>query len=232
MDPTAEDLKKLCCALRRNAKDERVLFHYNGHGVPKPTQSGELWVFNKNYTQYIPVSIYDIQTWMGSPSIYVYDCSCAGHVLKAFLKYAEQRDYELKKAKNCSPTAVSFSECIHLAACDSEQTLPMHPELPADVFTVCLTTPIEMALRWFVTQNRLLKNISPDLIAKLPGRLNDRRTPLGELNWIFTAVTDTIAWNTLPRELFKKLFRQDLMVAALFRNVRHFISFVHRILNT
>jgi hypothetical protein len=34
---------------------------------------------------------------------------------------------------------------------------------------------------------------------RIPGRLNDRRTPLGELNWIFTAVTDTIAWNVLPR---------------------------------
>lgn len=22
---------------------------------------------------------------------------------------------------------------------------------------------------------------------------------LGELNWVFTAITDTIAWNTLPR---------------------------------
>lgn len=25
---------------------------------------------------------------------------------------------------------------------------------------------------------------------------------LGELNWIFTAITDTIAWNTLPRGKF------------------------------
>jgi regulatory associated protein of mTOR len=40
----------------------------------------------------------------------------------------------------------------------------------------------------------------------------------GELNWIFTAITDTIAWNTLPRDLFQKLFRQDLLVASLFRN--------------
>jgi hypothetical protein len=40
-------VKKLCCSLRRNAKDERVLFHYNGHGVPKPTQQGEIWVFNR-----------------------------------------------------------------------------------------------------------------------------------------------------------------------------------------
>lgn len=48
--------------------------------------------------------------------------------------------------------------------------------------------------------------------------MNDRRTPLGELNWIFTSITDTIAWSVLPRSLFKLLFRQDLMVAALFRN--------------
>ena len=37
------------------------------------------------------------------------------------------------------------------------------------------------------------------LLFRIPGQLNDRRTMLGELNWIFTAITDTIAWNTLPR---------------------------------
>ncbi|XP_028709398.1 regulatory-associated protein of mTOR isoform X4 [Peromyscus leucopus] len=60
--------------------------------------------------------------------------------------------------------------------------------------------------------------LEPLLPAGIPGRLNDRRTPLGELNWIFTAITDTIAWNVLPRDLFQKLFRQDLLVASLFRN--------------
>ena len=40
-------MKKLCTSLRRNAKEERVLFHYNGHGVPRPTVNGEIWVFNK-----------------------------------------------------------------------------------------------------------------------------------------------------------------------------------------
>jgi regulator-associated protein of mTOR len=48
--------------------------------------------------------------------------------------------------------------------------------------------------------------------------LTDRKTPLGELNWIFTAVTDTIAWSVLSRETFQRLFRQDLLVASLFRN--------------
>jgi hypothetical protein len=27
-------------------QNERVLFHYNGHGVPRPTVNGEIWVFN------------------------------------------------------------------------------------------------------------------------------------------------------------------------------------------
>lgn len=47
LDPTSEDVKKLCTSLRRNAKEERLLFHYNGHGVPKPTANGEIWVFNR-----------------------------------------------------------------------------------------------------------------------------------------------------------------------------------------
>lgn len=46
-------------------QNERVLFHYNGHGVPRPTVNGEIWVFNKSYTQYIPLSIYDLQARAG-----------------------------------------------------------------------------------------------------------------------------------------------------------------------
>lgn len=41
---------------------------------------------------------------------------------------------------------------------------------------------------------------------------------LGELNWIFTAITDTIAWSSLPPEVFQQLFRADLLTASLCRN--------------
>ncbi|ELR12837.1 regulatory-associated protein of mTOR, putative [Acanthamoeba castellanii str. Neff] len=214
LDPTVEEVKKLCVSLRRNAKDERVLFHYNGHGVPKPTSNGEIWVFNKNYTQYIPLSIYELQTWMGSPSIYVFDCSAAGLIIQWFNHFAEQR---VKERDQGSSQGVVVKDYILLAACAADQILPMNPQLPADVFTSCLTTPIKMALHWYC-QHTMIKDVNTDLIDKLPGRLNDRRTALGELNWIFTAVTDTIAWNVLPKDLFQKLFRQDLLVASLFRN--------------
>lgn len=220
LDPFVEDTKKFCLSLRRNAKDERILFHYNGHGVPKPTSSGEIWVFNKNFTQYIPISLYDLQSWLGAPSLFVYDCSDAGNIVTNFNRFIEKHESEAMEQRARDPLAQppSYSDCIQLAACSSRETLPMNPELPADLFTCCLTTPIEIAVRFFILQNPLPSTLTPEIALKIPGRLQERRTPLGELNWIFTAITDTIAWNTLPRALFKKLFRQDLMVAALFRN--------------
>ncbi|XP_052865400.1 regulatory-associated protein of mTOR [Anopheles cruzii] len=259
LDPTVEDVKKLCTSLRRNAKEERVLFHYNGHGVPRPTSNGEIWVFNRTYTQYIPLSIYDLQMWMGAPSIYVYDCSNAGIIVNSFNTFAEQHESEMEQMRNRSgstashtdqqqsqqpaqqappdgsagnrssplpgggappPATTTYRNCIQLAACAADQLLPMNPSLPADLFTSCLTTPIKMALKWFTLQStsELVPYVDEDMIDKIPGQLNDRRTMLGELNWIFTAITDTIAWNTLRPELFQKLFRQDLLVASLFRN--------------
>ncbi|KUJ13739.1 uncharacterized protein LY89DRAFT_590803 [Mollisia scopiformis] len=220
LDPSVEETKKFCQSLRRNAKEERVLFHYNGHGVPKPTASGEIWVFNKNYTQYIPVSLFDLQTWLQAPTFYVWDCSDAGNILNNFHRFVEKHKQEEADnlAKDPNYVVQAYEPYIHLAACGVKENLPTNPLLPADVFTSCLTTPIEMALWFFVLQNPLPSQITPERAKKLPGRLQERRTPLGELNWIFTAITDTIAWTTLPRPLFRKFFRQDLMVAALFRN--------------
>lgn len=369
LDPTVDEVKRLCTSMRRYSKEDRVLFHYNGHGVPRPTLNGEIWVFNEKYTQYIPLAIYDLQQWMGAPSIYVFDCSCAGSIVDSFMEFAKQhkKDYEMELAQynahqqrqipvnnnsqdnnnlmtsttstnasyqqqqqlnnnlpkddkkldpdtllhngnnataahhhldsilhttnatttlyqndndassvatamtttaNMNPTTATlngptidttttnnnllinsnnsnslimgdvpsannttttrappikppnYENCFHLAACEAHQILPMQPDLPADLFTSCLTTPIKMALRWFVQKNDsgLIPRVTFDLIDKIPGSLSDRKTMLGELNWIFTAITDTIAWDVLPRDLFQRLYRQDLLVASLFRN--------------
>ncbi|KAI6778211.1 WD repeat-containing protein-like protein [Emericellopsis cladophorae] len=220
LDPSVEETKRFCISLRRNAKEERVLLHYNGHGVPKPTASGEIWVFNKTYTQYIPVSLFDLQHWLQAPTIFVWDCSEAGNILNNYHRFIDKHEEEEEKAHQENPAheKINFRPYIHLAACSVKEQLPTNPRLPADLFTACLTTPIEMALWFFVLQNPLKTSITPERAKELPGRLQERRTPLGELNWIFTAITDSIAWTSLPRDVFRKFFRQDLMVAALFRN--------------
>jgi regulator-associated protein of mTOR len=92
--------------------------------------------------------------FLGTPSLYVWDCSAAGHIISAFRKFAEQRDAEMEAAENPpNPSRPKFRDCIHLAACRADEVLPMNPDLPADLFTSCLTTPIDMALRIFILQN-------------------------------------------------------------------------------
>ena len=220
LDPSVEETKKFCTSLRRNAKEERVLFHYNGHGVPLPTPSGEFWVFNKDYTQYIPVSMYDLQAWLGGPVIYIYDCSHAGNIVANFDRFVEKHEAENAEARARDPNAQlqNYSNNIQLAACQKTETLPTNPDLPCDLFTACLTTPIIMSMTFHVLENPLSIGLNVKDVRKVPGRAAERRSPIGELNWILTAITDTIAWNVLPRPLFRQLFRQDLMVAALFRN--------------
>lgn len=103
LDPTVEDVKKLCQSMRRCAKEDRVVYHYNGHGVPRPTENGEIWVFNKNYTQYIPLSIYDLQSWMGAPSVYVFDCHNAERIIRAYYQFCEKRKSESHNQSDLSP---------------------------------------------------------------------------------------------------------------------------------
>ena len=62
----------MCLGLRRShgGREERLLLHFNGHGVPRPSTNGELWVFNRSFTQYIPLSAYDLQMWLGTPCVH------------------------------------------------------------------------------------------------------------------------------------------------------------------
>ena len=133
------------------------LFHYNGHGMPLITQQGELWFFNHNYTEYIPVHVSVIDALIGRPAVYVFDCSMAGRLLP-FL---------------------TGNDVFVFAACGADQHLPDDPRLPADLLTACLTSPIESELKFHNFE--------------VPsGKLGDRRTPLGKLNWIFQSLTQAI----------------------------------------
>lgn len=231
LDPKQDETRKLAMHLRKLAKSDRALFHYNGHGVPKPTASGELWVFNKDYTQYIPITLHELLGWIGSPTIFVWDCSAAGNIVSKIQESAAKREADMQTRQQAraaagqepapagpnEPQPMSYKDIIQLAACASHQQLPMHPDLPADLFTSCLTSPIETALRFFILRNPMRADLDLSLAFRIPGKLSERKSPLGELLWIFTAVTDTIAWNTLPPATFQRLFRHDLVVAALFR---------------
>ncbi|ACI65831.1 predicted protein [Phaeodactylum tricornutum CCAP 1055/1] len=228
VDPTMEDVRSLCQHLRRHARNERVLFHYHGHGVPRPTHNGEIWAFDAKRTEYIALSVADVRTWLGKPSIVVLDCSSAGVLVPFFT--APMADPSVAPSSTPSraqtePTNLReqasewVSDTVVLCPCSEGEWLPMNPDYPVDIFTSCLTTPLKIALRWFIQRNPVsMASLHPDAVDHIPGVFNDRKTPLGELNWIFAAVTDSIAWNVLPKPLFQRLFRHDLLMSSMFRN--------------
>ena len=243
LDPGVDSVKTIFTSLRQSAGDHRILFHYNGHGVPSPTNCGEFWVFNRELSQYVPLSLYDLQSWCKSPMLYVFDCSNSGVLLEWLVKFAEQREHEHKLAKQSyieenKGKGSAFDEndypkrglpnliddFIAVGACRADEALPSSPDLPADLFTCCLQTPIQLSLYWQSKKSILAQTFTSEkidyqeLIKKIPGTMTDRSTPLGELSWIFTAITDTIAWESLPADLFRKLFREDAVVASIFRN--------------
>lgn len=182
-------------SLRRRAKDDIVLFHFNGHGVPKyldsfyvrlitmrrPTINGEFWAFNANHSQYLPISISDLLCWVGYPSIFVFDCSNAGVLVQNYRRIlASDRNgtessqwllYLTCLARDDVINEQSQKNVFILASCSMSETLPTNPKFPADVFTACLTTPIEMALRWVFTtkQKSFLPDITEEMIEQLPG---------------------------------------------------------------
>ena len=40
----------------------------------------------QDYTQYIPLSVYELESWFGTPLIYVFDRSTTGMIVNAFLE--------------------------------------------------------------------------------------------------------------------------------------------------
>jgi regulator-associated protein of mTOR len=105
-----------------------------------------------------------------------------------------------------------------------------------------MLSPLKMALRhhYLIDDLRLTKTmtaasppVNPEILMQVPGELNQRNTvrcsgsreactetlvqPLGELNWLLMAILETIAFQSLPIKLFRKLFRSNSGLAGLAR---------------
>ncbi|CAI9266079.1 unnamed protein product [Lactuca saligna] len=65
-----------------------------------------------SYTRYIPLPISNLDSWLKTPSIYVFDCSAAGMIANAFIE-----DW----TPSSSYLGTSPRDCILLAACEAHE---------------------------------------------------------------------------------------------------------------
>ena len=118
----------------------------------------------------MPISIFEIRTWLQGPTIFVLDCAVAEILFPYFTAHIptaqEQQQLSLDSrgiGSSTLPTVLMDrasgrnslldarkNDTIVLAACATNELLPTNPLYPADLFTSCLTTPIPTAVRLFI----------------------------------------------------------------------------------
>jgi hypothetical protein len=67
--------------------------------VPKPTTNGEIWVFNRSYTQYIPLSIYDLQVIINYFDLSVPDSGSMPDRIQQVLKSASVKKFSMSDGR-------------------------------------------------------------------------------------------------------------------------------------
>ena len=209
-DPSTEKVKRTCLVSREKHGKERILFHYNGHGVPFPTINHECWFFDEEITTYVPMNIAEIFNRLGEKAIYVFDCPHSERLFKWFLKKNDVLQKQFKR----NAEFIVFSGYNEL---ESPQT---NPNYPVDLFTACMTTPLSMALLDYYYSTEKIIELPLSFLKTLPIDQKTKVPVFSELYAIFTSIVEAIAWDVLPNDLFMKLFRQDVCVASLFK---HFI---------
>lgn len=162
-----------------------------------------------------------------SATVWIWDCKNAGRIIRQACAETKEIDRQLVVAGKADPAVTSahppvYSQMgIHFAACGAEEILPKIEGLPDDCFTACMTTPLRLALQFWTLQDatgiRKRKKLPQDTWQKIPGDSSDKQSPLGMLDWVFSTIVDTIAWQTLDLTTFKTLFRQDSVILGLSR---------------
>jgi len=62
-----------------------------------------------------------------------------------------------------------------------------------------------------------MSHVDPRLGENIPGEREKRKSPLGELIWVYTAISEAIAWTTMTNSMFRTYLRQDMLLASLVR---------------
>ncbi|OCF40386.1 hypothetical protein I317_05821 [Kwoniella heveanensis CBS 569] len=202
---------------------------YNGHGIQEPpTEQGELWCYDKGFdeclqsgsapSEYIPIMLFDVMAWAGASTCWVWDCSHAGRIIRAAHSEAEEIDNQYRAAAAQNPNIAKLHppvysrRQIHFAACSAGQTIPRVHGMPDDLFTACLTTPLRIALFFHNLQTFPLTkgdggSFIPRTHAYMAALWENMSQNLKDRLWYeLSAITHTIAWQTIEGWEYQKLF--------------------------
>ena len=211
--PSLERLGNLS-AVRRDVAAGRVLFHYIGHGFPTITKES-IWCSERRSREFVPFPLATLFEKLQPPTWFLFDCSNAAVVLDQFKETARR----LSAMDN--PEQVDWNDWMCICATGEGEELPDDPRLPRDFLTSTILSPIQMAVICHMLQfYRMILFSSPSFPLEAPCQhlWSDKSSESKELSNALAAITDAIAADSLPQELYQKLFKTDRSCGTLFRH--------------
>lgn len=207
--PSYERLQNMA-SIRREVPAGRILFHYVGYGFPKITENN-IWCSERRSTNFVPFELDQLFAKLSPPTWFIFDCSNAGVVIPAFLKAAEKQPKSV-----CTDWGNWFCVC----ATSKGEDLPNDPRLPRDFLTSTILTSIKMAVICHILQHYRVSLVCPNFPLELPCQnlFNEKSPDVARLSLTLTSITDAIAADSLPMELYHKTFRSDRLSAVIFRH--------------
>ena len=210
--PSLDRLNNLS-AVRRDVPVGRVLFHYIGHGFPTITKEN-IWCSERRSREFVPFPLKMLFERLQPPTWFIFDCSNAAAVLEGFKESAQR----LSAMDN--PEQVDWNDWMCICATGVGEELPDDPRLPRDFLTSTVLSPIQMAVICHMLQFYRLNLVSSSFPLDAPCQhlWSEKSSEAKELSRALTAITDAIAADSLPRDLYLRIFRSDHLCGTLFRH--------------
>ncbi|KAI0979765.1 hypothetical protein GJ496_010293 [Pomphorhynchus laevis] len=192
------ELHQLCTMVREKANSNRIIFHYIGltnesTSYSINSDSDIVIICHVNGKHIETTSIVELCEWLGTPTVIILDCSYSGKMVD--------------QVRSVLSNKYTADQIMIMASCSREEINKENMSF----FTNCLIDPLRTAISMWSGFANSKKNA-------IKGSLSDRSTPMGHLNWILTAITDSIAWKTLSKRDFQTFYRQDILLSCLCRN--------------
>ena len=211
-------------SIRKECSKGRQMFHFIGYGFPEINEKGvPLCPYSEENDNRITYdSLFNL---VHPPSFFLFDCNNASICLKYLKRSAE--NYALTHAKQTGMDNNNIqNDWFCFCATDIAEDLPMNPYLPKDFLSICLLSPVCLAVLCHILSFYKTSFPSPNFPINIINELlnSQNQKEKDDLQSLLRAITDAIAADNLQPFMFKQLFRRDRMISLLFQ---HFILAEH-----
>lgn len=218
IDPTPDKLTS-SASLRRDIKGGRIMFHYIGFGFPC-LEGKNIYAVDVRNGCFVGYPLEQLFDCMKTPAWFVFDCSNAASTIPVLERAAEQRETANSgTADGFMGRGIDWRDWFCLCATDVGEELPSDPHLPRDFLTSCLLTPVTVAVvchyvqyyRTTVVDDKFPLSILESPLLQEGSQLNN------VLMTQLSAISDAIAADSLPPDLYRLLFRRESGTTVMFQ---------------